>query len=167
MRTTFYNTIDINNIKAFQGVANIVSFYKDDILPKEKRDWTQGTGYYGNIEDNSPIKYNMFFGDYERKTSGTDIFVIGFMKDDSWKDEIVKAVLEGYLISILRGNLVVKVDEIEISSKTLNLLIEKYKEDISLTNRLKEIGLLLGIKVIDHIIIGDDRYYSFLENGKM
>ena len=45
--------------------------------------------------------------------------------------------------------------------------VKPSKEDISLTNRLKEIGLLLGIKVIDHIIIGDDRYYSFLENGKM
>ncbi|MCF2627547.1 hypothetical protein I6E36_05560 [Fusobacterium mortiferum] len=133
LRTIFYSTLDIDNIRAFQGVANIVSFYKDDNLPKEKRDWTQGTGYYGNIEDNSPIKEIQSFGNYIRKTSGTDIFVIGFMKDDSWKDEIVKAVLEGYLISILRENLVVKVDEIEISSKTLNLLIEKYKEDISLT----------------------------------
>ena len=157
LRTIFYNTIDINNIKAFQGVANIVSFYKDDILPKEKRDWTQGTGYYGNIEDNSPIKYNMFFGDYERKTSGTDIFVIGFMKDDSWKDEIVKAVLEGYLISILRGNLVVKVDEIEISSKTLNLLIEKYKEDISLTYNYYQV-LTSNIAPIE---------YNFEDLGKL
>ena len=41
------------------------------------------------------------------------------------------------------------------------------KEDINLTIRLKEIGVLLGIRVIDHIIIGDDKYYSFLENGKI
>lgn len=40
-------------------------------------------------------------------------------------------------------------------------------EDINLTTRLKEIGMLLGIRVIDHIIIGDDKYYSFLENGKI
>ena len=133
LRTIFYSTLDIENIRAFQGVANIVSFYKDDSLPREKRDWTQGTGYYGNIEDNSPIREIQSFGNYIRKTSGTDIFIIGFMKDESWKDEIVKAVLEGYLISVLRENLIVKVDEIEISSKTLDLLVEKYKEDVSLT----------------------------------
>ena len=41
------------------------------------------------------------------------------------------------------------------------------KEDINLTIRLKEIGVLMGVRVIDHIIIGDDKYYSFLENGKI
>lgn len=133
LRTIFYSTLDIDNIRAFQGVANIVSFYKDDNLPKEKRDWTQGTGYYGNIEDNSPIVETSYFGDYKRNTSGTDIFVIGFMEDDCWKDEIIKAVLDGYLISILRGKLIVRVNEIEISAETLDRLVEKYKEDIKLT----------------------------------
>ncbi len=34
-------------------------------------------------------------------------------------------------------------------------------EDISLTKRLVEAGKVLGIKVLDHIIIGGQRYYSF------
>lgn len=38
-------------------------------------------------------------------------------------------------------------------------------EDLKITNNLKEIGNLLGIKLVDHIIIGKDNYYSFLENG--
>lgn len=37
--------------------------------------------------------------------------------------------------------------------------------DIQLTERLVEIGNLLGLKIIDHIIIGKERYYSFHENG--
>jgi DNA repair protein RadC len=37
-------------------------------------------------------------------------------------------------------------------------------EDIEITKRLIEIGDLLGIKVLDHIIVGEDNYYSFLEN---
>ena len=45
--------------------------------------------------------------------------------------------------------------------------VKPSKEDINLTIRLKEIGVLMGIRVVDHIIIGDDRYYSFLENGKI
>ena len=39
------------------------------------------------------------------------------------------------------------------------------KDDINLTERLMNVGLLMGIKVIDHIIIGNDEYYSFVENG--
>lgn len=38
------------------------------------------------------------------------------------------------------------------------------QEDIKLTKNLQEIGNLLGIKVIDHVIIGNNQYYSFLEN---
>lgn len=38
------------------------------------------------------------------------------------------------------------------------------KEDIEVTKRLIEVGNLLGIKVLDHIIIGNNNYYSFLEN---
>lgn len=36
--------------------------------------------------------------------------------------------------------------------------------DIELTNVLFEIGKLMGIPVVDHIIIGKTKYYSFYEN---
>jgi DNA repair protein RadC len=38
-------------------------------------------------------------------------------------------------------------------------------EDISITRRLKEAGELMGIRVLDHIIIGDGEYCSFVEKG--
>jgi len=38
------------------------------------------------------------------------------------------------------------------------------KQDIDITNNLVEIGNLLGIKIVDHIIICQNKYYSFLEN---
>ncbi len=41
------------------------------------------------------------------------------------------------------------------------------KNDINLTNQLIEAGNLLGIQVLDHLIIGKDNYYSFLENGNI
>lgn len=40
-------------------------------------------------------------------------------------------------------------------------------EDILITNRLVEAGNIIGIEVLDHIIIGDGRYYSFKENAKI
>jgi len=38
-------------------------------------------------------------------------------------------------------------------------------EDIAITRRLKEAGEIMGIKVLDHIIIGDGDYLSFVEKG--
>lgn len=38
-------------------------------------------------------------------------------------------------------------------------------EDISITRRLKEVGDICDIKVLDHIIVGDDDYCSFVEKG--
>ena len=42
---------------------------------------------------------------------------------------------------------------------------EPSKEDISITERIKESGNILGIKLIDHIIIGNDSYCSLKERG--
>ena len=42
---------------------------------------------------------------------------------------------------------------------------EPSHEDIVLTNRLEECGKTLGVHVIDHIIIGNDEYFSFKEEG--
>lgn len=39
------------------------------------------------------------------------------------------------------------------------------KEDKEITLRIKESGTILGIKLLDHIIIGNDTYYSFKEHG--
>ena len=38
-------------------------------------------------------------------------------------------------------------------------------EDIVLTNRLAAAGKIMGIKVLDHIIITDDSYYSLRSNN--
>lgn len=38
------------------------------------------------------------------------------------------------------------------------------KEDIEVTKSLMEIGSLVGIPLLDHIIVGKDNYYSFYEN---
>lgn len=37
--------------------------------------------------------------------------------------------------------------------------------DISITKRIAEAGKLLGIQLVDHIIIGDNRFFSFREKG--
>ena len=40
-------------------------------------------------------------------------------------------------------------------------------EDIQITRRLCEVGELIGIRCLDHIIIGSGRYFSFADQGLM
>jgi DNA repair protein RadC len=42
---------------------------------------------------------------------------------------------------------------------------EPSREDIELTSRLNDGAKLLGIRVLDHIVIGEDRYISFADRG--
>jgi DNA repair protein RadC len=38
-------------------------------------------------------------------------------------------------------------------------------EDLVLTKRLREVADLPGIPLVDHLILGDERYYSFADHG--
>ena len=41
------------------------------------------------------------------------------------------------------------------------------REDLEITRRLKEAGDLLGIRVLDHVIVGFGNYYSMADKGDM
>jgi DNA repair protein RadC len=43
--------------------------------------------------------------------------------------------------------------------------IQPSEADQKITKKIKECGILLDIAVLDHIIIGDDRFYSFADEG--
>jgi DNA repair protein RadC len=40
-------------------------------------------------------------------------------------------------------------------------------QDIDITKRLVEVGKIIGINVIDHVIIGQGTYFSFMDEGIM
>jgi DNA repair protein RadC len=39
------------------------------------------------------------------------------------------------------------------------------QEDIEITRRLKQVGEVLGVRVLDHVVVGHDRYFSFSDKG--
>ncbi len=43
--------------------------------------------------------------------------------------------------------------------------LEPSTEDKEVTKRLKDSGMLLGIKLLDHIVFSEEKYFSFLEHG--
>jgi DNA repair protein RadC len=38
-------------------------------------------------------------------------------------------------------------------------------EDVAITHRLREVGDLMGVRVLDHVVIGHGRYVSFTDEG--
>ena len=44
--------------------------------------------------------------------------------------------------------------------------VKPSEEDRAITKRLRNVGKLVGIEVLDHVIIGKDGYYSFVEQGE-
>ena len=40
-------------------------------------------------------------------------------------------------------------------------------EDIDITRRLKEVGDVMGVRVLDHVVIGRDRFFSFNDKGML
>ncbi len=41
------------------------------------------------------------------------------------------------------------------------------REDIDFTNNLVSLGIIQGIQILDHIIVGNDNFYSFYEHSKI
>lgn len=41
------------------------------------------------------------------------------------------------------------------------------EEDVAFTERIAQGARLLGLTLADHIVIGDNRYYSFRENHRL
>lgn len=41
------------------------------------------------------------------------------------------------------------------------------KEDVMITRKIKEIGMIHGIRLVDHLIVGVNSYYSFYEDNKL
>lgn len=39
------------------------------------------------------------------------------------------------------------------------------KEDLEITRRLREVGDIIGVRVLDHVVIGQGRYVSFVDDG--
>ena len=40
-------------------------------------------------------------------------------------------------------------------------------DDLALTKRLVDAGILMGIEVLDHLVLADAKYYSFKGSGRI
>ena len=125
LRTVFYSTLDKKGKVAYQGVSRLASCNLNGYI-------TQGIGYYGKKEGNTPIYKQINIEDkYIRKESGTDIYILGFNVEKNWEIEILSSILDGFLVSIWKGLLEVQISsDILLNKNTLDTIINTYKEQL-------------------------------------
>lgn len=153
-RTVFYSTLDKDNLKAYQGVARLVSFPEND----SDDSLTSGIGYFGKKERNEAVPECLTLSnDYRRIASGTDIFIIAFDKQPGWKEEVVKAILEDFLVAVHNNDLIVNVDGLKISSDTLESVVTSFKDFMQ-----SAYGYYLALTKPSH-----ERNYDFLGMGNV
>lgn len=117
LRTVFYSTKDSENIEATQGVARLVSFNVNDTT----EELTQGIGFYGIKEKHDRIpKHISLDSEFERNSSGTDIFIAAYIERIDWNIRIIHEILSGFLVAIEKGSLEIVVENDLISKETLN-----------------------------------------------
>jgi hypothetical protein len=127
-RTVFYSTLDVEGCSAYQGISRITSFRRE-----QDSKLTVGVGYYGS-NGHKPVYEQLKLDPNFMRTStmtGTDIFIAAFNRFSDWKSDIIASILDGFLVSVYKEKLIVRVDDVEICKDTLPFLLEEYKEHIS------------------------------------
>ncbi len=165
--TVFYNTYDVEDECAYQGVSRLVTFERED------GETTQGIGYYGN-ERNTPVFESLNLdpnfkrdpGDY-----GTDVYVLGYrFSKGEWETAIVVSILDSFLGAIWNEKLTVNVGDVKIDKSTLPELMEEYAEELTDTYVLEYYQVLtspetkwfennhlgLGIVKLGYLLNGND-----------
>lgn len=167
IRTLFYATKDIDGLIAFQGIAKLVSFREKGLF-KERDSITSGTGFYSADKKNTPLRNcKSIDPNFTRFECGTDIFVVGFYKTADWKTEIISSVLEEFVLAIYSNELIVKIDNIEISSNNLKDIIEIYKEKAKFAYNYYQVLTNDNVVVKEHDFeeLGTIELHILIKNG--
>ncbi|WP_051656466.1 hypothetical protein [Butyrivibrio sp. AE3004] len=115
LRTVFYSSKDTKGLLSNIGVAKLVSFEDESV-----GGLTTGTCYYSDDKRFVAIsELAQFDPDYERNSSGTDIYVIGMHEVDDFEKTFTNAVLFDFMVSIIKGKLSVKVQDKVIDKNSL------------------------------------------------
>lgn len=133
LRCIIYSSVDdsLSPVQSTIGVARLISFEQPN------GDWTTGTGYYSEDDRFVAIPTAISLDpSYRRTDSGTDIYILGSSIDESSMNEIIHSVLINFIVSIVKGKLIVRVQETVLDKNTIGAHISKinpYDKDTRLS----------------------------------
>lgn len=133
IRTVLYSTRTRDGETAFQGKAILTTFSEYD-EEKKKNVVKQNIGLFADLNSDN---YDAIFSlddiapAFRRDEVGTDLYVLGFEKEDDWIEQSAISVIEYFFYSIYRGKLEVEIVEgdkkVEINKRNLGDMILFYE----------------------------------------
>lgn len=118
----FVSSIYGKNKHVFQGKLRLVTHERNG----DKYQSTGSFGYTKQAPVRNPEDIPALF---KRTQKGTDISIIGFYETANWEKVITLSVLTNFWLAILKNTLIVRIDDFEISSSTLEkLMFDNFKE---------------------------------------
>lgn len=123
---------------------------------------------------NSPEKASAFFHSIMDKIHDKEAFVVAFLntKNRVIDHEVVSVgTINSSIVhprEVFRNAIINKANSVILCHNHPSGDLNPSKEDISITQRLKDTGNLLGIQVVDHLIINginQQEHYSFKAQG--
>ena len=127
MRTVIYSTVTKDRGVAFQGVARLVSH------EHAKGGTAQHVGYLGDKKGASIRDKKLIPSSFGRSKPGTDVIILGYNAEDTWKDDLIASVLEYFWPAIHLGDLEVEVAGTKITRTNLSKLLGEYSTKGELT----------------------------------
>ncbi len=129
-----------------------------------------------NLSELEPIKesessYKLLLDFYNGDIYDVEHFVVLYLNKAN-KPIMIKKISSGGMTGtvvdvkvILRYAIICKAQAIILSHNHPSSSLIPSTEDKAITKKIKEACTTLDISVLDHIIIADDKYYSFSDEG--
>ena len=127
LRTVFYNSMSTHDGNKFAGVINFVSYRDDSKGCSEESTASYITQARGRLCSNIEVPTSFT---QNRQEYGTDLYVMGLKKIENWKEKIILAVLNNFLVALQNNKLEVIVDDETINELTLSDYLNSIKETL-------------------------------------
>lgn len=162
--------ITINNLLKYEGIGKVKAIELIASMELGKRIF-RDISIEDMIECTDPINIINYFNSlfYDKKQE--EFYVLYLDNKKNYIDKR-KLFIGSINISIVHPREIFK--EAYLLSASYIICLHNHpsgdptpsREDIELTNKIREISLIHSIPLLDHIIIGKNCYYSFYENSK-
>jgi len=159
IQTVFYSTLNMDHEKGFLGISKLASRPLDNELL-----CTTGYGYYSRTDKVLPILDDLNLDkNFKRTETGTDIYILGFKIEESWKKNTITKVLDSFMCAIQFGKLGVEVDDVLLTKDTLKDIVydEKYIDGVKDKRKIISQYILLNSEYVHKKEFIIDNYGSF------
>lgn len=162
IQTVFYRTYDVDEVRAAQGVARLMSFdddgYSDGFITR------RAVGYFGSDDYKAIPEIPMLDQIYLREEHGTDLFIPAIINFESgeWVQKMLGEILDNFLLSIYNGKLEVVVANELLNKETVNQIIARCKRNIKEATFFNRV-----LNAPDDKVFTDSLHFSGLGDAKI